>query len=52
VSRHVPGLAAGGALFGWAGIHATRGRALSRIALVIGLLGLFFNVFSYADVFI
>ena len=47
-----PGLAAAGALLGWAGIHATRRRGLSRIAFVIGALGVFFNVYSYADVFI
>jgi hypothetical protein len=47
-----PGLAAGGALLGWAGIYARRGRRLSRAAFVIGVLGVLFNVVSYADVFI
>jgi hypothetical protein len=47
-----PGLAAGGALLGWAGIYATRGRGLSQAAFVIGVLGVLFNVVSYADVFI
>jgi hypothetical protein len=47
-----PGLAAGGALLGWAGIYATEGRKLSQAAFVIGVLGLMFNVVSYADVFI
>ena len=47
-----PGLAAGGALLGWAGIYATRGRSLSQAAFVIGVLGVLFNVVSYADVFI
>jgi len=47
-----PGLAAGGALLGWAGIYATRGRRLSQAAFVIGVLGVLFNVVSYADVFI
>jgi len=47
-----PGLAAGGALLGWAGIDATKGRKLSQAAFVIGVLGVLFNVVSYADVFI
>jgi hypothetical protein len=33
-----PGLAAGGALLGWAGIHATKGRRLSQAAFVIGVV--------------
>jgi hypothetical protein len=47
-----PGLAAGGALLGWAGIYATKARMLSQAALVIGVVGVLFNVVSYADVFI
>jgi len=47
-----PGLAAGGALLGWAGMYATERRKLSQAAFVIGVLGLLFNVVSYADVFI
>ena len=47
-----PGLAAGGALLGWAGIYATKGRKLSQAAFVIGALGVLFNVVSYADVFV
>jgi hypothetical protein len=47
-----PGLAAGGALLGWAGIYATKGRRLSQAAFVIGVLGVLFNVESYAEVFI
>ena len=47
-----PGLAAGGALLGWAGTHAMSGRILSRAAFAIGVLGVVFNVVSYADVFI
>jgi hypothetical protein len=47
-----PALAAGGALLGWAGIYATKGRKLSRAAFGIGVLGVLFNVVSYADVFI
>jgi hypothetical protein len=47
-----PGLAAGGALLGWAGIHATKGRRLSQAAFGIGVLGVLFNVGSYAAVFI
>ena len=34
-----PGLAAGGALLGWGGFHATKARKLSRVAFVIGVLG-------------
>lgn len=47
-----PGLAAGGALLGWAGIYATKARRLSQVAFVLGVLGVFFNVVSYAEVFI
>ena len=47
-----PGLAAGGALLGWAGISTPPGRRLSRAAFVIGVLGVAFNVTSYAVVFI
>lgn len=47
-----PGLAAGGALLGWAGIYSTKGRKLSQTAFVIGVIGVLFNVVSYADVFI
>lgn len=47
-----PGLAGGGALLGWAGIHATKARMLSRAAFVIGVLGVLFNIVSYAEVFI
>ncbi len=47
-----PGLAAGGALLGWAGIYATKARRLSQVAFVIGVLGVTFNIVSYADVFI
>jgi len=47
-----PGLAAGSALLGWAGISAPQGRRLSQVALLIGLLGVAFNVGSYATVFI
>jgi hypothetical protein len=47
-----PGLAAGGGLLGWAGIYATKGRRLSQAAFAIGLIGVLFNVVSYADVFI
>jgi hypothetical protein len=47
-----PGLAAGGALLGWAGIYATKGRKFSQAAFVIGVLGVLFNVESYAEVFI
>ena len=47
-----PGLAAGGALLGWAGIYAAKGRWLSRAACLLGVLGVLFNVGSYAVVFI
>lgn len=47
-----PGLAAGGALLGWAGIYATKTGKLSQVAFVIGVLGVLFNVVSCADVFI
>jgi hypothetical protein len=47
-----PVLAAGGALLGWAGIDAARGRRLSQAALVIGVLGVAANVYSYAIVFV
>ena len=47
-----PGLAAGGALLGWAGIYATKGRRLSQAAFGIGVLGVLFNIESYAEVFI
>ena len=47
-----PGLAAGGALLGWAGIYATKTRRLSQAAFVIGVIGVLFNIVSYADVFI
>jgi hypothetical protein len=47
-----PALAAGGALLGWAGIYATKGRRLSQAAFGIGVLGVLFNIESYADVFI
>jgi len=47
-----PALAAGGAVLGWAGSDATNGRSLSQAAFVIGVLGVVFNVVSYADVFI
>ena len=47
-----PGLAAGGALLGWAGIYATKARRLSQVAFVLGVLGVLFNVVSYAEVFI
>ncbi len=47
-----PALAAGGAVLGWAGSDATYGRRLSQAAFVIGVLGVVFNVVSYADVFI
>lgn len=46
-----PGLAAGGALLGWAG-YATKARRLSQVAFVLGVLGVLSNVVSYADVFI
>jgi hypothetical protein len=47
-----PGLAAGGALLGWAGIHAAKARRLPQLAFVVGVLGVLFNVVSYAVVFI
>jgi len=47
-----PVLAAGGALLGWAGIDAARGRRLSQAAFVIGVLGVAANVYSYAEVFV
>jgi len=47
-----PGLAAGGALLGWAGIYAAKGRRLSQAAFAIGVLGVLFNIGSYAAVFI
>jgi hypothetical protein len=47
-----PGLAAGGALLGWAGVYAPKGHKLSQAAFMIGLLGMLFNAVSYADVFI
>lgn len=47
-----PGLAAGGALLGWAGFRATKGRRLSQSAFVVGVFGVSFNVFNYMDVFI
>ncbi len=47
-----PGLAAGGALLGWAGIYSTKGRKLSQAAFVMGVIGVLFNVVSYAEVFI
>jgi hypothetical protein len=47
-----PAFAASGALLGWAGTEADSGRTLSKAAFVVGLLGVGFNVVSYADVFI
>jgi hypothetical protein len=47
-----PGLAAGGALLGWAGLDARTGRRLSQAAFSVGLFGVAFNVVSYAAVFI
>ena len=47
-----PVLAAGGALLGWAGVDAAKGRRLSQVAFVIGLLGVIANVYSYAIVFV
>ena len=47
-----PVLAAGGALLGWAGIDADRGRRLAQAAFVIGVLAVAANVYSYAIVFI
>lgn len=42
-----PVLAAGGALLGWAGRNAERGRGLCRAALVIGALALVADVAVY-----
>jgi hypothetical protein len=47
-----PGLAAGGALLGWAGIYGSERRRLSQAAFVLGALGVLFNVESYVEVFI
>jgi len=47
-----PGLAAGGALLGWTGFYAPKARRLSRVAFVVGVIGVIFNIVSYADVFI
>ncbi|RHW29055.1 hypothetical protein D0Z08_00700 [Nocardioides immobilis] len=47
-----PAVAAGGALLGWAGVDAAKGRRLSQAALVIGVLGVIANAYSYADVFV
>jgi hypothetical protein len=47
-----PVLAAGGALLGWAGVDAARGRRLAQAAFVIGVLGVAANVWSYAEVFV
>ena len=47
-----PVLAAGGALLGWAGVDAARGRRMSQAAFVIGVLGVIANVYSYAEVFV
>jgi hypothetical protein len=47
-----PAVAAGGALLGWAGIDAAKGRRLSQAAVVIGMLGVIANVYSYAIVFV
>ena len=47
-----PALAAGGALLGWAGVDAAKGRRLSQAAFVIGVLGVIANVYSYAINFI
>ncbi|MDQ3156877.1 MAG: hypothetical protein M3Q98_09155 [Actinomycetota bacterium] len=43
-----PALAAGGALLGWAGLGASRGRGLSQAAFVIGLLA----VIAYAAFYV
>lgn len=40
------------ARLGWAGIYATKGRRLSQAALGIGVLGVLYNIASYAEVFI
>ena len=45
-----PVLAAGGALLGWAGFDAAKGRRLSQAAFVIGVLGVIASIYSYADV--
>lgn len=45
-------LAAGGALLGWAGLGAVKGRRLSLAAFVIGVLGMIANAVSFAVVFI
>lgn len=42
-----PILAAGGALLGWAGWNATRGRAMCRVAVVVGCLALVADVVVY-----
>ena len=47
-----PVLAAGGALLGWAGVDAARARRLSQAALVVGVLAVMANVYSYAIVFV
>lgn len=47
-----PGLAAGGALLGWAGMHGAKGHRLSHAAFVTGLLGVSLNAVSYAEVFL
>jgi hypothetical protein len=47
-----PVLAVGGALLGWAGIDAAKGRRLSQAAVVIGVLAVIANVYSYAIVFV
>ena len=47
-----PALAAGGALLGWAGLRAQKDQWLSRAAFGIGVIGVVFNVVSYAAVFI
>lgn len=47
-----PAVAAGGALLGWAGLDVARGRRLSQAALVIGILGVIANVYSYVNVFV
>ncbi len=47
-----PGLAAGGCVARLGRFYATKGRRLSQAAFVIGVLGVLFNVVSYADVFI
>ena len=42
-----PILAAGGALLGWAGRNATRGRSMCRLAVAIGCLALVADVVVY-----